>query len=223
MNDKKYIKANKLAWNEAALVLAKHSFQEYMSCFSTKGYVCFDDLEINDLNEIGIEGKDVAQLGCSKGIELISIKNLGAQRCVGFDISDNFLKQAREINKAAQTDCEFIQTDIYEIDAIYNHSFDLVYISIGVLCWMPDIKQFFSVVSRLLRPQGMVCIHEQHPLLDMLSSGDADSPVSFEYSYFMTEPVVETEGIDYLTGQAYDSEPNYCFHIMKPGTRCHRA
>ena len=161
---------------------------------------------------MGVKGKTVAQLGCSKGIELISIKNLGARHCIGFDISDEFLKQAKEIDKLAQTHCEFIQTDIYDIDVRFDNSFDLVYISIGVICWMPDIKKFFSIVSRLLKPQGLVYIVEQHPLLDMLSSGDEDSPVSFDYSYFMTEPVVETQGLDYQTGQGYDSEPNYSFH-----------
>ena len=208
MDIKKYTRATIEGWNEAAPIHARHNMARYLEEFSQPGFIVFDELEANDWQELGVEGKDIAQLGCNNGRELISIKNMGTNRCVGFDGSVQFIRQAEQLNQAAMTDCEFVCTDIYDFDGAY----DLIYISIGVLSWMPDIEQFFSILVRLLKSQGLVYIHEQHPILDMIEPGDADSPVIWDYSYFKTDPFIDTDGLDYYGNQRYDAKPVYSFH-----------
>ena len=92
----------------------------------------------------------------------MSVKNLGADRCVGFDISDGFIDQARQLAGAGQLDCEYVCTNVYSISTQYNRTFDLVYITIGLLSWMPDIPQFFEIVARLLKPDGWLFLYEMH-------------------------------------------------------------
>src|SRR5258708_476228 len=140
-----FIQANKLAWEEVAPFHAKQSLQKLLRDFKQPGFSCLDPIETQWLVEINIKGKAVAHLCCNNGQELLSIKNLGAGYCVGFDISENFIEQARQLAQAGHIDCEFIATDVHRIPSTYDKRFDLIYISIGALGWMPDLEAFFAI------------------------------------------------------------------------------
>jgi ubiquinone/menaquinone biosynthesis C-methylase UbiE len=179
--------------------------------FTMPGYSVLDPYETAKLREIGVAGKAVAQLACNNGRELLSIKNMGAGRCVGFDLSEEFIRQAQALNEAARQDCEFVAAAVQEISPSYDQQFDLVYITIGVLSWMPDIQAFFAVVARLLRPKGHLMIYETHPFLNMLDlPEETDNPLQISLSYFNTA-ASEDAGLDYYTNSDYDASPNYWF------------
>ena len=94
------------AWNEAANVHWKTTKNIVKGIKDpTTSYI--DGYLAAELKRIGIAGADVAQLNCNNGTELISIKRLGANRCVGFDIADEFIAQAKRFNEASGTDCSF--------------------------------------------------------------------------------------------------------------------
>lgn len=206
-----YTAANRAAWEEAAPIHRKHNQAELVNAFREPGFSCLDDIETKHLKELGVNGKDVAQICCNNGRELISVKNMGAARCVGFDAAQGFLDQGREIALAAGQKVEFVRCDAYHIDKEFHSQFDLATITIGVLSWMPDIGRFFSGVEKLLKPGGAVFIYEQHPILEMVTPGKADDPVEWELSYFNKEPYVETEGLDYFGGETYDAKPAISF------------
>ena len=174
-----------------------------------------DDIEAGILEGLDVSGKDVAQLCCNNGRELLSVKNMGARRCVGFDGAPGFIAQARELAASGNINAEFVCTDVYGIPPSFNDSFDLVTITIGVLCWMPDLGKFFGVVNRLLKPGGVVFIYEQHPILDMIAPGKAGEPLEWELSYFTEEPYTEKEGLDYFGNTRYQAKPATSFsHTM---------
>jgi ubiquinone/menaquinone biosynthesis C-methylase UbiE len=138
---------------------------------------------------------------------------MGAGRCVGFDFSEEFIQQARALNEAAQHDCEFVATSIYEIAPSYNQTFDLVYITIGVLSWMPDIHAFFEVVARILKPEGKLLIYEMHPFLNMLDApSETENPLQISLDYFNKAVQVDTSTLDYYNGTQYENAlPKYWF------------
>lgn len=208
---RKITEANRRAWNQAAPVhRGRARFQELLDGFSRPGYSCLRDVEVERLEALGVSGKDVAQICCNNGRELLSIKNLGAGRCVGFDQADGFIAQARELAESGKLDCEFVQTNAYDIPHEFDASFDVVVITIGVFGWMPDLSAFFDVIFRLLRPHGLLLVHEQHPITNMLEPGDSD-PFSLAHSYFRTEPFVDEEVIVYEKEDAGRGEPSYWF------------
>ncbi len=211
MDNKQIIEANRAAWDEAAPLHRSQNMDDLKAAFSKPGHSCLNEIETGILKELGIKGKDVAQLCCNNGQELLSVKNSGAGRCVGFDGADGFVAQARELAKAGSIECEFVCTDIFEVDEAYDASFDLVTITIGVLSWMPDLGAFFDVADRLLRPGGAFFLYEQHPILEMFYVGKAGDPVDFEMSYFKTDAYVDTDGLDYYGGGTYESKPLYSF------------
>jgi len=204
--------ANRLAWDEAAPAHAKANKARLLEQFSTPGSCTLDDHCLDRLKEIGFAGKSIAQLGCNNGRELLSLKNLGAGRCVGFDASAAFIAQARELAAVAtQTDVTFVTTDIYMIPTEHTDPFDIVMSTIGVLGWMPDIDGFFDVAARLTRAGGHLFVEEMHPVLLMYEPGEGKGASYLKYSYFRQEPWVEKNGLDYYTGTTYESKPNYAF------------
>jgi ubiquinone/menaquinone biosynthesis C-methylase UbiE len=212
MQSNDYVEANRLAWNQVAPMHAAANQERLVQAFAERGFSVLDSYETAMLQRIGIEGRAVAQLGCNNGRELLSIKNLGAGRCVGFDIAEEFIGQAQELNRAAQQDCEFVATSITEISESYNQTFDLVYITIGVLSWMPDINAFFAVVARLLKPQGHLMIYEMHPFLNMLDEpDDTENPLQISLSYFNPGAQEEIADLDYYQGTRYEGLPIYWF------------
>jgi len=225
MNRKDVTSANREAWEEAAPLHRAQNMERLTAAFREPGYSCLDEVETARLLALGVAGKDVAQLCCNNGRELLSVENLGARRCVGFDGAEGFIEQARELAAAGGLACEFVCTDIYEVPADYNTSFDLVTITIGVLSWMPDLPGFLAVAARLLRPGGALFIYEQHPILDMIEPGRAEEPVAWDYSYFRREPFVDLDGLDYYGGETYEAKPLTSFHhrlsdVIMAGLAC---
>lgn len=140
----------------------------------------------------------------------MSIRNLGAGHCVGFDISELNIEEARRVATEAKIECEFVRTDIYEIDEKYHNSFDLVVITAGTLTWFPDINLFFEKVNHLLREGGQVIIYEIHPYLFLLDEGNKENPLTLTYSYFIQEPRV-FYNLDYVGKSEYEGAAQYNF------------
>ncbi len=212
MRREDYIEANRQAWDEAAAVHARSQWEELERRFRDAGYSCLDDIATSELRKIGIAGKAVAQLCCNNGRELLSIRNLGAGRCVGFDLSEEFIGQGQRLAQIGGLDCRFVAGSVYDIPPEHDGQFDVVVVTIGALGWLPDLAAFLAVVARLLKPGGMLFIYEQHPIMDMFEPFEAEDPLRLRYSYFREEPYRDEDGLDYWTGTRYASKPMYWFH-----------
>lgn len=210
-SDTTYIQSNLAAWEEVAPIHAQHNQDTLRKRVKAPDFCVLDDVARLQLERLGIEGKNVAQMCCNNGIELLSCKTLGAARCVGFDGAQGFVDQGAQLAKAAQHDVEFVCAEAHAIPRAYHGQFDIVLITIGVLGWMPDIDRFFAQMSKLLAPGGSIFIHEHHPVLLMFEPGQADDPVKWELSYFHEDAYIDDSGLDYYGGQSYDAVPNASF------------
>lgn len=209
---KKYTQANRLAWNEAMPHHQAANQSKWDDLFAVPDQVVLKNNERQLLQSLGLAGKNVAHLCCNNGVELMSLKNMGAATCIGFDISDEAILEAQRRAVRCNIDCQFVQTDIYDISTDYDGQFDLVYVSIGCLGWMPDLKRFFRIVAALLNKTGLLFIHEIHPLAEMLPmDGAAGDPLRLMEPYFKDEPYIDTDGIDYVGKTTYRSLPQYWF------------
>lgn len=206
-----YVAANRESWNESAPKHAARNQEQLIADFAAPGHSCLDAIETAQLKALGVTGSDVGQLCCNNGQELVSVKGLGAARCVGFDNADEFLDQARQIAAAAGQEVEFHHGDIHEIPQHFDACFDILYVTIGALCWMPKLVDFFAVVDRLLHPGGAILVYEHHPILAMWDPFDDVDPPPWKHSYFKQDPWVDTDGLDYFDGESYESKPLYTF------------
>ncbi|MCT4640204.1 MAG: class I SAM-dependent methyltransferase [Bacteroidales bacterium] len=231
---KKITSANKKAWNQVAPLHKAAASEQLDKLFSDHNATVQTDKElIKVLDEISIKGKDIVHLCCNNGSELLSLKRMGAGRCMGIDISELAIEEGKRRSEQFDIDCEFICSDIYELSDDYNNSFDIVHVTAGCLGWLPDLNLFFGICNRLLRQGGCVLIHEIHPFSEMLpfDNSDIDDRLRIVDSYFYSEPIVETGSLDYIGNTDYESEPQYWFvhtlssiimGLMNSGFNLHR-
>jgi ubiquinone/menaquinone biosynthesis C-methylase UbiE len=205
---KAYTESNRQAWNEVMPLHQKAAKAKWDTAFMQPGFVRLPAVEVEYFNQMGIAGKNVAHLCCNNGIELLSLKNLGAGACVGFDICDEAIKEAQERAQLCHIDCRFVRSDVYEIGDEYSNSFDLIYISTGCLGWLPELPRFFARAAALLRADGSVFIHEIHPFCEMLpfDTSVTDDPLRIVSPYFTFKPYVEYGGLDYVGNAVYEAK-----------------
>ena len=205
-------RANQAAFDEAAPVHGKYYFDELLAGFRTKGFSCLRGIRKRMLLEHGIAGKAIAQFCCNNGRELLSLKNLGAGRCVGFDIADDFLAHGKAFAEAGGIECTFECCDVYRIPESYNDRFDIVLVTPGALCYMVKLGGFFEAASRLLKPDGWFFLHEMHPLVEVYFRGLSARARRPLRSYFDPGPFETTDGLDYYKRKRRRSKPCYFMH-----------
>lgn len=209
--DRDAIEQNRKAWNETAAIHERARMSELLQAARLPGFSTLDATEEAILGTLGLGQRPfaVAQLCCNNARELLSIKLRGAGHCTGFDISDAFIEQGQRLAEAAGVELELVRTSVFDIDPRYEGRYDVVYVTVGALGWMPDIDAFIAVAARLLVPGGALFIYEMHPILDML---DPDSGLTLKHSYFRTERYVNDNEADYYDPSQTVSEPSYWYH-----------
>jgi len=147
------------------------------------------DLDDDELRLVGdLHGRRVLQLACSSGDQVLSFANLGAD-ATGIDIADVAIDAARAKAAEAGIRARFQRADVYDLPAGLT-GFDLVAISAGGLCWMPDLDGFARVVADRLAPGGAVLVAEHHPLWEVLAvAGENRLAVSTDY-FGRSTPVI---------------------------------
>ena len=190
-----YTEANRQMWNATAAVHAQAYVNDLLTRIAAPDFTTFDAVERRLFATIGLTGKAVIQLCCNNGREVIAVKKAGAGRCVGVDISDEFIAQGNALANAGGVEVEFVRSSVYDLPSELAGQFDLVYITIGALGWLPDLDEFFNVVANLLQTDGQLLIYEMHPILNMF---EAEKGLVVDASYFRREPFVEDEGPDYM-------------------------
>ena len=203
-----YIRANRDMWNQTAEVYEAEGFAALLEAVRQSDFSTFDAVEQRVFAAIDLSGKHVIQLGCNNGRELISVRRAGAARCVGVDVSEKILKQAQQLAEASGQEITFIRSSLYDLDRELEDALDVVYVSIGVLGWLPDLPGFFSVVNTLLRIDGHLFLYDQHPILGMF---DPAQDLVIDSSYFRQEPFVEEVLPDYMDPSQTGRATSYWF------------
>ena len=211
MNYSDIIGANKKGWEETAPIHRKKVFDDLLEKFKEPGYSLLDHVEKRIFDNLKVKGKDVIQLCCNNARELLSVKNIGANRCVGIDLTEGFIKQGKELAKIANQDIELYSMDVYHIPEKFHNSFDIVYITIGAITWLPDLPNFLKIVNKLLREDGYLFLYDYHPILDMYEPESKDFQIP-KHSYFKRDPYVEEPGgTDYFDKTAKITSTMYSF------------
>ena len=205
------IASNRDAWNDSARHHKDNpEWLALLNQVTEADFSCLDDTLRNVLEQVGVAGKAVVQLGCNNGRESLSLFALGASRVVGVDQSAAFLDQARELASRSPHAPTFIEADIHHLPEELHERFDVALITIGVLGWMPDIGEFFQHVARTLKPGGALVVYETHPFLEMFDPEAAD-PYALASSYFRSEPFVQNQPIVYEGKVEQQAAPSFWF------------
>ncbi|MFK4484548.1 class I SAM-dependent methyltransferase [Curtobacterium sp. AB7] len=128
-----------------------------------------------------LAGLDVCHLQCHIGTDTVSLAREGA-RLTGVDFSPAALASAAGLATRLGLDVTWVETDVLDARAAVTGDFDVVYTSIGTICWLPDLDRWAAQVAGLLRPGGVFFMRDGHPALYALDE-TADELVT-RYRYF---------------------------------------
>ena len=116
-----------------------------------------------------VAGLDVLHLQCHIGFDSISLARRGA-RVTGADFSPASLAKARDLAARAGVEVEFVEADATALPRELHGRFDLVYATMGVICWIEDLGAWMRSVHAALRPGGRLVLVEIHPLYNMIGA-----------------------------------------------------
>jgi SAM-dependent methyltransferase len=146
-----------------------------------------------------VAGLDVLHLQCHIGFDSISLARRGA-RVTGADFSPASLAKGRDLAARAGVEVEFVEADATALPRELHGRFDLVYATIGVICWIEDLAAWMRSVQAALRPGGRLVLVEIHPLYNMVGQREplvldfpyaADGPRRFEELGSYADPDAE--------------------------------
>lgn len=122
-------------------------------------------------------------LQCHIGTDTVSWARLGAH-VVGLDFSPDALAIARRFAADAGVQIQFVEGDARQADRVVGRLFDIVYASVGVLCWIPDVREWARAAAACLRPGGRLYLWDGHPVLSTFDYRRADGLLVCIADYF---------------------------------------
>ena len=201
MSQKEQIEVNQANWDER---VADHLIAYGADAFADDPNANRVQMEAGmmapHLPQGSLSGLDLIHLQCHIGVDSISLARLGA-RVVGTDFSGEAIAAATRLANRANVDASFIQTSNENAPEILGREFDVVYTSVGVLAWLPDLTAWAEAVHRLLKPGGLFFLYEGHPMVMALQYDRTDGALVVTEPYFGDH---EPERFD--TGTTYASD-----------------
>lgn len=155
-----FTEANRISWNSIA-----HRRSGVPIELLRNGGVSLEDFERELAGDV--VGRRVVHLACSYGDEVLSWANLGAI-AIGVDISDVAIETAKGRAAEAGVAADFRQADMFQLPGDLVE-LDLIYLSWGAICWVPDLTAFAALAFSRLRPGGAVLLCDHHPVWEVLS------------------------------------------------------
>jgi SAM-dependent methyltransferase len=104
----------------------------------------------------------------------------------GVDFSPRSIAAARALAIETGLDARFVESEFHDAPAVIPERFDIVYMSLGVLCWLPSTAAWARVVAGFLKPGGVFYLREIHPVLWSLAQDRDDGLMVIQDDYFET-------------------------------------
>lgn len=133
---------------------------------------------------------ELVHLQCHFGLDTLAWATAGA-RVTGLDFSAEAIREARGLTaRAGLADrARFVCANVLDArEALDHRAFDIVYVSLGALCWLPSVEQWAEEAAGLVRPGGRLYLHDVHPVCWAM----ADDTPELAHTYFEeAEPYVD--------------------------------
>jgi SAM-dependent methyltransferase len=154
-----------------------------------------------------VSGKRALHLQCHIGCDTLSLAQRGAE-AVGLDFSAPAITAAKRLSAelGLASRARFVQADLYDapIAVPEPRGFDLVYVTWGAICWLPDIRRWAEIVAQFLKPGGSIYMAESHPVAQVFDDRSrlSDGRPGYYVPYFLQGPLIEDDPRDYADEMA---------------------
>ena len=207
--NKRYFEANKELWDE----FARLHYETESEFYSVKSFLNGEStLKSYELKEMGnVKGKSLLHLQCHFGLDTLSWAREGAI-VTGIDFSSEAIRLANLLANQAKIEAKFIESNIYDLPKVLFEKFDIVYTSIGVLCWLNNLKVWGQIIANFLKPSGFFYIAENHPFSHVFDNVTNDiNNLQIYYNYFCEPEPMEfiADGTYALEGSKFKPKKEY--------------
>lgn len=127
-----------------------------------------------------LDGLDLLHLQCHIGTDTVSLARRGA-RVSGLDFSADALAAAQRFATGVGEQITWYEGDVLDARAVVEGDFDVVYTSIGTICWLSDLHRWARQIAALLRPGGVFYIRDGHPAMLALDETQARPVIRYRY------------------------------------------
>ena len=197
MSHDKFIKANKELWENRTEAHLKSEFYDVPGFL--KGRETLDPIDIEEVGDV--RGKSLLHLMCHLGLDTLSWARHGAD-VTGVDISESAIAAARKLALETNLDAEFIQSNVYDLPENLERQFDIIFMTEGVLVWLPDMEGLFLIVSHFLKPGGFLYLRDFHPFFYVFDDESDEQNPQVRYPYFRgAEPMRFEYDTSYASGE----------------------
>jgi SAM-dependent methyltransferase len=196
-----FIEANRKLWDEwtELHIQAGTDYRARVEKLAAGGSALDED-EQAELGDVA--GKTLLHLQCHLGLNTLSLARGGAI-VTGVDWTERAIAYARSLGQTLGLHAEFICANLYDLPAVLDRQFDIVYTSGGVLAWLPDLKRWAEIVVHFLKPGGTFYMSDMHPIRHILNMPRLDAfGAPIEHSYFGREPTRVQERGSYAVPDA---------------------
>ena len=199
----RFMDANRLHWDERVPVHAASAFYD-VDGFKA-GATTLHDVEQRELGDVS--GRTMLHLQCHFGLDTLSWRRAGAT-VTGVDFSGEAITVARRLTAETGLDARFIEANVYDPPGVLHETFDIVFASYGVLCWLPDLDRWAQVIARFLAPGGRFYMAESSNVADMLEEDEGGELRLMPDYPTGTEPV-SAMGASYADADVTVTTPTY--------------
>ena len=211
MTDRDWCALNRANWDERVGIHLGPRGYDLEPLRAGRGRLhAIEEAELGD-----VSGLRVLHLQCHFGKDTLVLAQRGAN-VVGLDFSSSAIAAARQLadELGLSERSRFVEADLYDApDAVPEPaSFDVMFVTWGALCWLPDLKRWAEIVAHFLRSGGFLYLADAHPAAYVFDDSKAtpDGRPGWFVPYFRREPLVIDEPFDYADESARLTHATIC-------------
>ena len=160
------VAANLARWNARAEIHLADRTGFYDVAGVVAGEVGFAGVSDDDLGPV--EGLRIAHVQCHFGLDSLILARKGAE-VEGLDFSPVAIEGARALAARTGLPARFHLGDALSAAQVMGAGrFDMVFVTWGTICWLPDVFAWAAQDAALLKPGGRLFFRDSHPAAQAL-------------------------------------------------------
>lgn len=171
---------NRLSWDERVETHWQSDMYQHHANDLRAGRPCLRDYVLEGIGDV--TGQSLVHLQCHMGMETLSWAMLGAD-VTGLDFSQPAIDKATMFRDELKLKANFVCANVYDAAEAIGQTFDVAFISVGSVCWLPDIDRWARVVGNMLKPGGRLYMNEVHPFIEVYDDHPDDPGIAIKYPY----------------------------------------
>ncbi|HET9986463.1 MAG TPA: class I SAM-dependent methyltransferase [Longimicrobiales bacterium] len=186
---------NRASWDDLAVAHGQDAYYDSEALVAGgSSLIEEEEAALAAAGYVELAGLRVLHVQCHLGFDSITLARRGA-RVTGLDFSAVALAKARSLANRCGVEVEWVCADATDLPASLDSRFDLAWATMGILCWIADLKAWMRSVTRTLAPGGRLVLIDGHPLRRILKS----DPLRITRPYGGGTRIMSIVGCDYAT------------------------